>query len=141
MRERGILLSLVERGWQAARECSLEAAAAGCGTTHLIKGWVPPEVLYGLTPPQPRIRLVGVPKRLFWPIAWLAAMSVNLSGALRAVLVDNERAAKRVGRWLRGRRDRIYLVRPGAQRYELWLGQRQVHERPWHPAARACASR
>ena len=95
----GIVLSLVERGWSAARKCSLELQCEGIGMLHLVKGRLSPEVR-AMVQPKPGIALLGLPYSLFWPAAWMLCVWLAARGRLRAVLVDNERSQRRVGCWL-----------------------------------------
>ncbi len=95
----GFILSLVERGWQAARLLSLDYAEQGTGTLHIVKGRVPGEVR-AIVRPVPGIRLAALPKTLFWPVLWLICAGTQLTGRLRGVIVDNERSEKRVRSWL-----------------------------------------
>ncbi len=92
------VLSLVERGWQAARQCSLEAADQGAGTLHLIKGRLPSDVR-ALIPAHERIILDDCPKQLFWPLVYAYSLGGIFGGHLRAILVDNERSLGRMETW------------------------------------------
>ncbi len=94
------MLSLVERGWQAARQLSLEYAERGTGTLHIVKGRVPNEVRE-IVRPVPGVRLAGLPKELFWPALWFMCAGLQVTGRLQGVIVDNERSEKRVRSWLR----------------------------------------
>ena len=131
-----MMLSLVERGWQAQRECSLEARRDGVRMIHLVKGWVDPAVR-ALSPPQPGIRLVSVARTLFWPLAWLMATGCWSSGRLRAILVDNERSQRRLRTWVQLARTPVWLARQGPEGYELWAGADRLGPAPW----RTCGSR
>ena len=131
-----LLVSLVERGWQAVRDCSLDAQRDGVHVLHLVKGWLDPAVR-AMSPPQPRIRLLSMPRDLFWPWAWMMATGCWASGRLRAILVDNERAQQRLRSWAHLARTPIWLVQPGPKGYELLAGADRLDRAPWH----ACASR
>ena len=100
-KRREVVLSLVERGWQAAREQSLTLQQEEVAVVHLIKGTVSSEVL-ALVIPYPAIRLVSVPRSWFWPqvLGWV--MWGRWRGSLRGVLVDNARTERRTARWLQG---------------------------------------
>jgi hypothetical protein len=98
---RRVVLSFVERGWQAAREWSLGEERQGAAVVHLIKGWLDAEVL-ALIRPAARVRLVRIPRRWFWPVAWGWVAWGLCSGTLRTILVDNERSLRRVRAWVRG---------------------------------------
>ena len=96
-----VVLSFVERGWQAARERSLMLQQEGITVVHLIKGMVSSEVL-ALVTLSPMMRLVSVPRVWFWPrvLGWV--MWGRWRRSLRGVLVDNTRTERRMARWLRG---------------------------------------
>ena len=95
-RPRPQVLSLVEHGWRGARRCSLALAAQGLAVTHLLRGWIPKDVVR-LIGPHPNIHLVRLPRRTFhlWTWGWLAAST--MTGRLRWLLVDRERTC-RMGR-------------------------------------------
>ena len=115
---RAVVLSLVERGWQAARECSLDLHGKGVCVIHLIKGSVSPHVL-ALVTPTPHIHLVSVPRTLFWPGALATCVWLVMCGLLRAVLVDNERSHRRLSRWVPWARVHVVLVHQGQGGYEM----------------------
>ena len=132
---RAIILSLVERGWQAARECSLDLHGKGICVVHMIKGSVSPQVL-ALMVPKSHIHFVSVSRTLFWPAAlgmfgWFVA-----SGTLRAVLVDNERSRRRLSRWVRVARVQLLLVRQGQGGYEMIAADQRVMPSTWHETLR-----
>ena len=103
-----VVLSLVERGWQAAREHSLDVQREGGRVIHLVKGRLEPAV-HAMIAPQPRIRVVSVRRALFWPVAWAWCLGWLATARLQAVWVDNERSLRRVRRWVGG--SRVRLVR------------------------------
>ena len=94
----GVVLSLVERGWCAARKRSFELQREGIGTLHLVKGRLSAEVR-SMVEREPGIRLAGIPRQLFWPVAWALCVALAIQRRLRTVLVDNERSLRRVKRW------------------------------------------
>ena len=96
---RPLIISLVERGWQAAREHSLEVKHHEVMVIHLIKGRLSRDIR-GLIAPYPGIRLISLPRAIFWPAAWSLIAWAPVVGRLQAVLVDNERSDRRVHRWL-----------------------------------------
>ncbi len=98
---RAVVISLVERGWQAAREHSLKLQGGCVESVHVIKGSVPADVL-GMIAPLPAIRLVSVARTWFWPLAIGWALWARWRGILCGVLVDNTRTQQRVVRWLHG---------------------------------------
>ncbi len=97
---------------------------------HLVKGRLSPAVrrLAGLSHP---VRIVDVPRPLFWPVAFGLVTAWGVSGRLRTVLVDNERSQRRLGIWSRMARVRITLLREGAQGDELWQDGRLVPREAW----------
>lgn len=98
---RTLIISLVERGWQMARERSLELREQGVDVRHLIKGRVPPEVL-SLVTPHPTIRLMSVPRPWFWPWVFVQVMWARGRRVLQEIWVDNDRTQQRLSRWVRG---------------------------------------
>ena len=91
-----LILSLVERGWRAARTAA-QQQPAGVTVVHLVKGRVPRSVraLIALTHP---VRLVSSPRWLFWPLVWLSVLGGKATGRLRAVWVDHPRSYERLTR-------------------------------------------
>ena len=98
-RSGSIALSLVERGWQAARELSLRDAEQGQATWHLVKGWLPVQVRQIIQPIK-GIQVLGIPKPCFWPISWGVCAALQIFGKLRLVVVDNLRSEKRLRSWV-----------------------------------------
>lgn len=126
MREAGpVVLSLVERGWQAARECSLDVERRGITVIHLIKGSLSGAVRR-LIAPRPNIRTLSVPRPLFWVGVGLGIVVCWATGRLRSVLVDNDRSAQRLHRWTRWTGAQVVKAQPGPDGYELWIGQQPV---------------
>ncbi|MBI3331170.1 MAG: hypothetical protein HYZ96_03555 [Candidatus Omnitrophica bacterium] len=103
-----MVLSLVERGWQAARERSLDVQRQGGCCVHLVKGALSPAV-HAMISPQPRVRVVSVRRALFWPTAWAWCVGWLATARLQEVWVDNERSFRRVRRWVGG--SRVSLIR------------------------------
>ena len=97
---RALVCSLVERGWQAAREYSLDAQRGEFEFLHIVKGRLD-RLVRALIAPRPNIRLLSVSKRWFWPAAWSILAWGVLTGRLRTVLVDNDRAFRRLHAALR----------------------------------------
>ena len=97
---RPLVCSLVERGWQAAREYSLDARHGDLEFLHVVKGRLDRPVL-ALVAPRPNIRLLSVSTRWFWPAAWSILAWGVLTGRLHAVLVDNDRSFRRLRAWMR----------------------------------------
>lgn len=67
---------------------------------HLIKGSLDAEVR-ALIRPVPAVTVVAVPRRVFWPTAFILFVWYACVGRLQAVLVDNARSLHRLGRWTR----------------------------------------
>ncbi len=131
MRERHpLVLSLVERGWRAARECSLDIQRNGVDVVHLVKGRVDPEVRTLITT-TPNVRLVSVVRRWFWLVAWLVFLWCFGSGRLRSVLVDNERSLRRLQGWARWARIPLAMVQEGSEGYQLRINRHRVPRAAW----------
>ena len=126
-----IMLSLVERGWQAARECSLDVQQQGISVVHLIKGYVAPEVRALITP-YSHIQVVSVPRELFWPFAWLYCAGLMLTGRLRCILVDRERSLGRVRNWLWRSGVSLVMVQEGRHGYELCRDRQPLAQAAWY---------
>ena len=90
------VLSVVERGWRGARQCSLALDAMAIPVTHLIKGYLTPE-LRAMVRPYPHIRLVSVPRVLFRVWLWPIVLWQTATGRLRWMHIDHERTFKGVG--------------------------------------------
>lgn len=116
---RVLVLSLVERGWQAAREWSLDTQQRGITVVHLIKGRLSPSV-QAMIVPHPTIRIVSIPRSLFWVGVCSYLLAGWLRGRLRVVLVDNDRSCHRLKGWARRARITLLRVQVGAAGYELW---------------------
>ena len=97
---RSLVCSLIERGWQAAREYSLDTQRSESDFLHVVKGRLDRSVR-ALVAPRPNIRLLSIPKRWFWPAAWSILAWGVLTGRLHAVLVDNDRSFRRLEAWMR----------------------------------------
>ena len=113
---RGVL-SLVERGWKGARECSLQLANLGIRVDHLIKGRL--GAVRGLIAPNQSIRLIDIERQLY-PLAlgwWLFFGA--LTRRIRWVLCDNERTLKRVEPWSRRLGLEALLIREEESGYAL----------------------
>ena len=111
-RDNRIVLSLVERGWAAARACSLDAQRQGMCTVHLVKGRLS-RAVHTMITPTPHVHVVSVSRSVFWPAAWALCGWLALTGRLRSVWVDNERSMRRVRQWVPRARIRPVLVREG----------------------------
>ena len=118
-------LSLVERGWPAARRLSIRLAQKNIATVHVVKGALPRNVIEMITP-YPGMRVTGMPKALFWPAVWLRAVAESARGRLAIVITDNERAQRRVAAWPGINPDTVVLAKPASAADELWIGGRLV---------------
>jgi len=130
---RVVVLSLIERGWQAARELSLGLRQEGVCVVHVIKGRLDRSVKALITP-VPNVRLISVHRQLFWPLIGLLAAGWWLRGTLRSLLVDNDRSYNRLRGWARLLRLDLTVVRAGTHGYELWVGSDRVAEAAWREA-------
>ena len=129
------ILSLVERGWQAAREVSLELPADHVRTLHIVKGRLSRPVK-SLIAPKPNVRVISLHPQLFWPaVVWLIAVR-SLGGRPRALLVDNDRSYRRLHRWARLAHMQLTIVRQGSGGYELWVGSQRMSQTEWRSALR-----
>lgn len=96
-----LVISCVERGWQAARTWSLAAVPSGDRRiVHLIKGRLPSGVR-ALIAPRHGVRVVDVPRPLFWPAVALTAAAAWGARRLGGLLVDHDKSARRVAGWAR----------------------------------------
>ena len=95
---RQVIVSLVERGWQGARECSLDPSLSDRDMVHVIKGLVPRPVI-DMIVTTPSTQLACAPKWLFWLLVWALLPGLWLTGRLQAVLVDNDRSYRRLRGW------------------------------------------
>ena len=134
-----VVLSLVERGWQAARECSLDLQPRGICVVHLLKGRLSRSVR-ALIEPKPHVRIISMPRKLFWPVMWLVCCGLILTGRLRSFLVDNERSYRRLSWWARVARLNLTMVQQGVEGYELRVGSQHLSRSTWrelleHPCA------
>ena len=93
-----VILSFVERGWQAAREWSLHQRPPQTTVIHLIKGSLDAEVR-ALIRPDHQVELIAIPRKVFWPAAFLLFLWYAGAGRLQAIMVDNDRSLKRCGLW------------------------------------------
>jgi hypothetical protein len=93
-------VSLVERGWQAARDCSLQLEGRDVTITHVMKGMVPRDVL-ALVEPRPWIRVAPVSRLAFRPLMWVIVLVGGITRQVRWVLCDNERTWRELRPWCR----------------------------------------
>ena len=117
MADRPLVLSLVERGWQAARDYSLQMQPQA-DVVHVVKGRLSRNVRRMIAP-SAHIRVLSMPRALFWPGIGLLLLGYRLSGRLRTLLVDNRRSYRRLARVSRAARLGLALIQQGASGYEL----------------------
>lgn len=100
MKRAPLAISLVERGWQAARTWSLAPEAAGWRVIHICRGWLTRDVraVIGAAPGR---QLWGAPQRCYRWLAWGAIGWYALRRCLGLVVVDNPRTFSRLQRGLR----------------------------------------
>ena len=122
---RGSVLSLVERGWAGARQCSMDLSGRGISVHHLIKGHLGRGVR-AMIAPVPHVRLTSVPRPLFRFVLWWAVVTETLTGRLRWLIVDHERALGEVQWWCRLFGLTPLFIRDFDDRYELSAGGRIV---------------
>lgn len=124
-RHRGEVLSVVERGWRGARECSLTLNAMAIPVTHLIKGYLTHD-LRTLMTPFPYIGIVSVPRPLFPVCLWMMVLWKSAGGRLRWVVVDHERTLRRIAWWCRVFRLRAAMIRETDEGYALEVAGRPI---------------
>lgn len=112
------MLSVVERGWRGARECSITLSARAVPVTHLIKGSLKTN-LRAMIRPYPGVRLVCVPRIAFR--AWLWGMLVwgTMLRRVKWVLVDHERTLREVAWWCRVCGVTPVFIQETAEGYDL----------------------
>ncbi len=128
--KRGVILSLVERGWQAARTYSLEHSGEHLRYLHIVKGRLPREVR-GLIAPSPHLRLISVSRHLFWPAVVLWCLWYRMTGTLCGMLVDNERSYRRLQGWRPWESIEVLVVKFDGHRHTLWAGAVPVTHVAW----------
>ena len=124
-RRRSCVLSVVERGWHGARDCSLALNGRAIPVRHLIKGRLP-RALRAIITPYPHIRITSAPRPLFPLALWWAIATQTAAGRLRWLLVDHERTWSRVQWWCRAFGLTPLLIREFDDHFELSAGRRIV---------------
>ncbi len=117
------VLSLVERGWRGARECSLILSARGISVTHLIKGSLSPDVRV-MIQTVPHTRIIDVPRLWFRVATWGHVLFVGGRGMTRWVLVDHERTLRELSGWCRLTGVTCILIQPSGNGYQFSVEQR-----------------
>jgi len=130
------VLSLVERGWQAARTLSLEVQSDRIRVVHVIKGWLSREVR-AMIHPTPAIRILAIPRAWFWVGAMVSVAALMCRGRLRTIVVDNERSFRRVRRWTRCARFArfarvsVTFIQPRPDGYALSVDAQELPTAAW----------
>ncbi|MBI3088495.1 MAG: hypothetical protein HYY91_06425 [Candidatus Omnitrophica bacterium] len=119
------VLSVVERDWRGARECSLTLNAMAVPVTHLIKGSLSRDVR-AMIRPYPLIRLVSAPRMVFRVWLWWAVVRRTVLGRVRWVLLDQERTLRELAWWCRLWRVTPVLIQDTARGYTLAVQGRPV---------------
>ena len=114
-------LSLVERGWRGARQCSLALYAQRMAVTHLVKGCLSREIR-GMIASHPFIRVRAVPRWIFPALAYGMLIGATVRGRLRWVLIDHPRTLARLEWWCRQTGVVAVLVNELDEGYELRAG-------------------
>lgn len=94
------MLSLVEHGWQGARQCSLELRGRQVRVTHVIKGWLGAD-LRAIIEPHPHIRVVSAPRWAFRFLVWPLVILRTMQGRLGWILLDHDRSRRELSWWCR----------------------------------------
>lgn len=102
-------LSLVEKGWAAARALSLHLARKGIPVLHLVKGSIPRATREVLTPDR-GVTLRDIPQRLYRAAAWVHLWLGQLTGRTGIVITDNAKTAGWVKKCFPRLRERVLLV-------------------------------
>ena len=121
----GEVLSVVERGWRGARECSLTLNAMAVPVTHLIKGRLSRDVR-AMIRPYPHIHLLSVPRTVFRVWLWWTVVRRTVLGRVRWVFLDQERTLQELAWWCRLRRVTPVLIRDTDDGYTLTVQGRPV---------------
>ena len=104
-----IAISLVEKGWGGARRLSIRLSRQGVPVRHLIRGRLPSEVL-AVIQPYDGVTLRGIPRAWFKVVAWVELCRAGRRGAVAMVMVDNQRTAQWMARWVPWLRDRVVVI-------------------------------
>lgn len=113
------VLSLVERGWQGARECSLELSRQGIRVEHLVKGRLKGARCLIVLPRA--MTLIDVPRQFFPAALWARLLWQFFARRVKWVICDNERTLNRITRWCSWIGATPVLVRESEAGYRLIL--------------------
>lgn len=116
------VVSMVEKGWGAARRISIELTKQGIGVHHFVRGHLPRELIAVLTP-YAGMRITGLPVRWYRPALWALLLWRKLTGRRTLVLVDNERAAGWITGWRLSRTPVVVLERDDGRPIVRLAGQ------------------
>ncbi len=127
---------VVEQGWQGARECSLRLHAKGWTVTYVIKGWLRAP-LRELITLSDSMRLVTLPRPLFWAGVWVMLVCEWVRGRCRVLVVDRDRTRQASERWCRWAGIETVVLRETARGVELY----RAHQPASLEAVFGCADR
>lgn len=103
------VLSLVEKGWSAARQATIPMTQRGARVTHLVRGRLPRALLRVITP-YGGMTIRGIDRRWYRVIVWIILVFHQWVQPGSLVLVDNQPAAEWVRRMCPGFAGRMLLV-------------------------------
>lgn len=114
------IVSVVDRGWRGARECSIQLAGQAVEITHVIRGRLDPEIR-ALIQPYPHERLIDAPRR--WHVVWVWGLVLwaSRAGRLRWILVDHERRLQKLGPLARAVGARLAYLEEGEHGWRLLI--------------------
>lgn len=102
-------VSLVEKGWAAARQASIALAKSGIPVRHWVKGKLSRNLLDVLTP-YPGIKITGVAPWIYRVVTGMVLAASLCRGKRLKILVDNERTRQWVSRCFPALKDSVILV-------------------------------
>lgn len=91
------VLSLVEKGWSAARQATIPMTQRGARVTHLVRGRLPRALLRVITP-YDGMTIRGIDRRWYRVIVWILLAFHQWVQPGSLVLVDNQPAVEWVRR-------------------------------------------
>lgn len=107
------VVSLVEKGWPAARRLSIRLVRSDVSVHHLVRGSVPQAVLAILTPYE-GMTITGIAASWYRWAVWVTLMRAWVLRERLIILVDHERAAAWVARWFPRLAPRVFFVQEDA---------------------------
>jgi len=111
---RSLVISLVEKGWAGARIATIPLAQQGMRVQHIVKGLLPRELVCNLTP-YPGMAICSIRPPWFRIVGWGHLLVGYLTHEVAWVLVDNQKTAWWVARWIPILRTRVVLVKETLQ--------------------------